>query len=155
MNASTEANSENEEWYNTLMSRLRRLGGDQQQACRPSQVSRLDEASDVSTMMEPLSSSFASRRSGRGERLHTFGSNSRSTSREALHAKLRDLGIDRQERPTAAQAPLPATSRGRSVSSGNCGGMLSELPERSFRRECHIGAAGSATPWRRGEELLC
>lgn len=114
-NASTEGNSENEEWYNTLMSRLRRLGGDQQQACRPSQGSRLDEGSDNSVMTEPFSSSFASRRSGRGERLHTSGSNARSTSRDALHAKLREMSIDRQNRPMAAEAPLPATSRGTPV----------------------------------------
>lgn len=157
--ASAEANSENEEWYNTLMSRLRRLGDQQPQACRPSQVSRLDEGSgEASALTEQLSSSLASRRSGgaggRGERPNTSGSNARSSSRDALNAKLRELGIDRQERPMAAQAPLPTSSRGIPLTSGTCAGMLSELPERNMRRDCHMGVGSSAHSWRRGEELL-
>eukprot|EP00438_Fugacium_kawagutii_P022670 Skav224894 [mRNA] locus=scaffold1112:356839:360746:+ [translate_table: standard] len=105
-----------DEWYQTLMSRLRRLG---------------DQVSSPRDRAHYMS----------GEPITGYAQNPRppmrSASREALNAKLRELGLERPDSALRDQGATPASL------------LLNDLPDRAIRRDNHSAAMA---PGR--EELL-
>ncbi|CAJ1376517.1 unnamed protein product [Effrenium voratum] len=109
-----------DEWYQTLMSRLQRLG----------------EGATSMQQGEPIAAPPSSLGDARMVR---------SSSREALNAKLRELGMERPEPPTfRADAHVPSTYN----PTGNT--LLNDLPHRAFRRDSYVATFGGP----RREELI-
>eukprot|EP00439_Symbiodinium_sp_Y106_P014650 s2674_g2.t1 len=127
-----------DEWYHTLMSRLRRLGevaapGGEDWTGPSERIERSEPvAYTPSRVREPLAA--------------------RSSSRDALHAKLRELDGDRLELPISSRAQLggPAATPG-SFNAGPAR-LLSALPDRALRRDSHYASLNRAS--QRSEELI-
>ncbi|CAE7906314.1 unnamed protein product [Symbiodinium necroappetens] len=127
-----------DEWYHTLMSRLRRLGevtapcGDDWTG--PSE--RIERSEPVaytpSRAREPLAA--------------------RSSSRDALHAKLRELDADRPELPISSRAQLGGAAATPGSFNAGPARLLSALPDRALRRDSHYASLNRAS--QRSEELI-
>jgi len=113
-----------DEWYHTLMSRLRRLG----EVTAPQRTVERSAEPVTSTPREPRAAV-------------------RTSSRDALHAKLRELGMDRPELPTFRQLDVATPPGSFNAQEAR---LLDELPDRAVRRD---GRAAFHT-WRRPEELI-
>jgi len=119
-----------DEWYQTLMSRLRRLGEASSPRERPGVPG------------EPVTGGYASQ---------NLRPPMRSASRDALNAKLRELGLERDGVATALRPEQATSCQGAGVGAvGPPGMLLNDLPDRALRRDSH--SAAMVHP--RREELL-
>lgn len=150
-----------DEWYSTLMSRLRRLG-DRSQA--PVKASPDADSQQTTQALWPSGGGLSNHdaagtvtrigrtdsREGSARGFH----GARSSSREALSAKLRELNLPpARAAPGALETAASFSNRGApAAANAATGGLLSDLPTRHTRRECF--ASGARSAWCRAEEPL-